>query len=87
MDYDAVLAQVVTLLQQEQRVAYRVLKRRLQLDDEILEDLKDDLIYAPTSPPGAMSLGHAERDIPPRPAAGTSIPPLWNGSTSACVSG
>src|SRR4030095_7544693 len=46
MDYDAVLAQVVTLLQQEQRVAYRVLRRRLQLDDELLEDLKDDLIYA-----------------------------------------
>ena len=46
MDYDAVLAQVVALLQQEQRVAYRVLKRRLQLDDETLEDLKDDLIYA-----------------------------------------
>jgi len=46
MDYEAVLAQVVTLLQQEQRVAYRVLKRRLQLDDELLEDLKDDLIYA-----------------------------------------
>ena len=46
MDYDAVLAQVLALLQQEQRVAYRVLKRRLQLDDEILEDLKHDLIYA-----------------------------------------
>ena len=46
MDYDAVLVQVLALLQQEQRVAYRVLKRRLQLDDEILEDLKDDLIYA-----------------------------------------
>src|SRR5215470_10119275 len=46
MDYDAVLAQVLELLQQEQRVAYRVLKRRLQLDDETLEDLKDDLIYA-----------------------------------------
>src|SRR4030095_9187437 len=46
MDYDAVLAQVIALLQQEQRVAYRVLKRRLQLDDELLEDLKDDLIYA-----------------------------------------
>jgi class 3 adenylate cyclase len=46
MDYDAILAQVVTLLQQEQRVAYRVLKRRFQLDDEMLEDLKDDLIYA-----------------------------------------
>jgi class 3 adenylate cyclase len=46
MDYDAVLAQVVAILQQEQRVAYRILKRRLQLDDETLEDLKDDLIYA-----------------------------------------
>jgi hypothetical protein len=46
MDYDAVLAQVLALLQQEQRVAYRVLKRRLQLDAETLEDLKDDLIYA-----------------------------------------
>jgi len=37
MDYDTVLAQVVALLQQEQRVAYRVLKRRLQLDDEEAE--------------------------------------------------
>ena len=46
MDYDAVLAQVLALLQQEKRVAYRVLKRQLQLDDELLEDLKDDLIYA-----------------------------------------
>ena len=46
MDYEAVLAQVLVLLQREQRVAYRVLKRRFQLDDETLEDLKDDLIYA-----------------------------------------
>src|SRR5207244_9462544 len=46
MDYDAVLAHVIALLQQEQRLAYRVLKRRLQLDDDLLEDLKDDLIYA-----------------------------------------
>ena len=46
MDYDAVLAQVLALLQREQRIAYRVLKRRFQLDDEILEDLKEDVIYA-----------------------------------------
>src|SRR5262245_25809309 len=46
MDYDAVLAQVLDLLQREQRIAYRILKRRLQLDDETLEDLKADLIYA-----------------------------------------
>jgi class 3 adenylate cyclase len=46
MDYDAVLAQVLELLQQEQRLSYRVLKRRLHLDDDVLEDLKEDLIYA-----------------------------------------
>jgi hypothetical protein len=46
MDYDAIVAQVLALLQQEQRLAYRVLKRRFQLDDDLLEDLKDDLIYA-----------------------------------------
>jgi hypothetical protein len=45
-DYDGLLDQVLALLQQEKRLAYRVLKRRLQLDDETLEDLKDDLIYA-----------------------------------------
>jgi TOMM system kinase/cyclase fusion protein len=46
MDYDAVLGQVLALLQQEQRLSYRVLKRRFQLDDDLLEDLKEDLIYA-----------------------------------------
>jgi class 3 adenylate cyclase/predicted ATPase len=46
MDYDTLLNQVIALLQREQRLSYRVLKRRLQLDDEMLEDLKEDLIYA-----------------------------------------
>jgi class 3 adenylate cyclase len=46
MDYDAVLAQVLALLQREQRLSYRVLKLRLQLDDDLLEALKEDLIYA-----------------------------------------
>jgi class 3 adenylate cyclase/predicted ATPase len=46
MDYEAVLAHVLALLQQEQRLSYRVLKLRLQLDDDLLEALKDDLIYA-----------------------------------------
>jgi hypothetical protein len=46
MDYDAILDQVVTLPQQEKRLSYRVLKRRLQLDDEMVKDLKEDLIYA-----------------------------------------
>jgi Adenylate and Guanylate cyclase catalytic domain len=46
MDYDAILEQVVALLQQQRRLSYRVLKLRLQLDDDTLEALKEDLIYA-----------------------------------------
>jgi hypothetical protein len=46
MDYDTLLHQVIALLQREQRLSYRVRKRRLQLDDEMLEDLKEDLVYA-----------------------------------------
>src|SRR5262249_12700639 len=46
MDYDAVLAQVLDFLQREKRVSYRALKRRFDLDDTYLEDVKDELIYA-----------------------------------------
>src|SRR5882724_3445362 len=46
MDYDAIVTQALALLQREHRLAYRVLKLRLQLDDDLLEALKDDLIYA-----------------------------------------
>ena len=47
MDYEAVLIQVLTLLQQEQRLSYRVLKRRLHLDDDLLEDLKERILSMP----------------------------------------
>ena len=46
MDYDELVAKVIELLQREQRVPYRALKRRFDLDDEYIEDLKDELIYA-----------------------------------------
>jgi class 3 adenylate cyclase len=46
MDYEALVAKVIELLQREKRVPYRVLKRRFDLDDEYLEDLKMDLIEA-----------------------------------------
>jgi class 3 adenylate cyclase/predicted ATPase len=44
--FEEILAQVRELLEREGRVAYRVLKRRFELDDEDLEDLKADLIDA-----------------------------------------
>src|SRR2546422_8834041 len=46
MTFDDVLAQVLDLLQREKRVSYRALKRRFDLDDDYLEDVKDELIYA-----------------------------------------
>lgn len=46
MTFDEVLAQVQALLEQEKRVSYRGLKRRFALDDEYLEDLKEELIGA-----------------------------------------
>jgi class 3 adenylate cyclase/predicted ATPase len=46
MTFDDILAQVLELLQREKRVSYRALKRRLDLDDDYLEDVKDELIYA-----------------------------------------
>ncbi len=46
MTFDDILAQVLDLLQRETRVSYRALKRRFDLDDNYLEDVKDELIYA-----------------------------------------
>ena len=46
MDYDALLSQVIALLQREKRVPYRSLKRRFDLDDEYIDDLKIDIIEA-----------------------------------------
>ena len=46
MTFDEVLTQVLALLQRDKRVSYRALKRRFDLDDEYIEDLKDELIYA-----------------------------------------
>ena len=45
MTFDEILTQVLALLQREQRVSYRALKRRFDLDDDDLEDVKDELIY------------------------------------------
>jgi hypothetical protein len=46
MEYEELVAKVMELLQRDKRVPYRVLKRRFDLDDEYLEDLKMDLIEA-----------------------------------------
>jgi class 3 adenylate cyclase len=46
MDLFTVVDQVIELLRSRGRVSYRVLKLQLQLDDDAIEALKDELIYA-----------------------------------------
>src|SRR5262249_33218279 len=46
MDFYDILDQVLALLKQRGRASYRALKVQFQLDDESLEALKEELLYA-----------------------------------------
>src|SRR5262249_18177462 len=46
MTFDDVLEQVIALLKRQGRVSYSALKRRFDLDDDYLNDLKDELLFA-----------------------------------------
>src|SRR5262249_20919746 len=46
MTFEETLAGVLALLQREGRVSYGALKRRFDLDEESLEDLKAEIIQA-----------------------------------------
>jgi TOMM system kinase/cyclase fusion protein len=46
MDFYTLLDHVIELLRQRQRVTYRALQRQFDLDEETLNDLKDELLYA-----------------------------------------
>src|SRR3989442_10298502 len=45
MTFDEVLAQIIDLLKRQGRVSYSALKRRFDLNDDYLNDLKDELLY------------------------------------------
>jgi class 3 adenylate cyclase/predicted ATPase len=46
MEFYEVVGQVLELLQHQGRVSYRALKRQFGLDDDYIEDLKEEIIYA-----------------------------------------
>jgi class 3 adenylate cyclase/predicted ATPase len=46
MTFEEILDQAVAMLQRRGRVTYRVLKRQFDLDDDALEDLKEDILYS-----------------------------------------
>src|SRR5437870_5620999 len=45
MTFDEILDQIITLLKRQGRVSYSALKRRFDLNDDYLNDLKDELLY------------------------------------------
>src|SRR5256885_4775120 len=46
MAFEEILDQAIALLQRRGRVTYRTLQRQFQLDEDALNDLKDELLYA-----------------------------------------
>jgi Adenylate and Guanylate cyclase catalytic domain len=76
MTFDEMLAQVLDLLQRQSRVSYRALKRRFDLDDEYLEDLKAEIIQARrlVVDEGGVVLVWAG-EIPPQPPSPAPLSP------------
>ena len=50
-NFDEVLAQIVELLRHQGRVSYGALRRRFDLDEDYLEDIKTELIEAQRTEP------------------------------------
>jgi hypothetical protein len=46
MKFSAVVEQVLEMLQRQGRISYRALKREFDLDDDYIEDLKEEIIKA-----------------------------------------
>jgi hypothetical protein len=46
MTFEEILDHALAMLQRRGRVTYRALKRQFALDDDALEDLKAELLYA-----------------------------------------
>ena len=45
MTFDEILAQIIDLLKRQGRVSYRALKRRFDIDDDYIEDLREEILY------------------------------------------
>lgn len=86
MTFDEILAQVIELLRHEQRVSYRALKRRFALDEDYLEDLKDEIIKAKRlacDEDGAVLVWIGARAAEQQGPLPTTVPPRLTPATTA----
>jgi class 3 adenylate cyclase/predicted ATPase len=82
MDFYEVVGQVLALLQRQGRVSYRALKRQFDIDDDFIEDLKEELCFAhPVVDEGGRGLvwtgspeGTLASSVPPDPPPQQSMP-------------
>jgi hypothetical protein len=81
MNFEEILDQAIAMLQRRGRVTYRTLKRQFQLDDDALEDLKEELIYGQrlaVDEDGRVLVWMGEEDppaAPPTRVASLSVEP------------
>jgi tetratricopeptide (TPR) repeat protein len=79
MTFDEILTQVPELLRRDGRVSYRALKRRFDLDEEYLEDLKAEIIQAKklaVDEDGAVLVWTGSSATAPAPVSDQERPPL-----------
>src|SRR2546429_8208393 len=78
MTFDEILAQIIDLLKRQGRVSYSALKRRFDLNDDYLNDLKDELLFAhpvvDEDNRGLVWTGEQASAAAPSPASGTPEP-------------
>ena len=78
MTFDDILAQIIDLLTRQGRVSYSALKRRFDLNDDYLNDLKNELLFAQPvvdeDNRGLVWAGEQVSAVAPPPALGTPEP-------------
>ena len=81
MTFDEILVQIIDLLKRQGRVSYSALKRRFDLDDDYLNDLKDEILYVhPVDDDegrGLVWAGNVEGTIDTPALPPRSTPPPW----------
>ncbi len=74
MDIIEIVEQARALLQQQGRMTYRILKRQFALDDDALEDLKEELLFSHPEISEVDGRGLVWKGEADRVSAPTSVP-------------